>query len=208
MGCLCSKSGGDNAADDDVKAIRDANLPIIWVLGGPGSGKGTQCAKLAETFNLKHLSTGDLLRAEVASGSAIGKSINETMEKGELVDRYLVLDLLKKSMAKDLGMFKGFLIDGYPREVEQGEDFETRICPCSMILYLMCSDDTMKERLMSRQRSDDNEETIMKRLETFHNISEPVMAKYTKKVVTIDANVDVDTAFQAAQEQVGTLIKE
>lgn len=102
-------------------------MPIIWVLGGPGSGKGTQCARLVERYGFQHLSSGDLLRDEVASGSDKGKELSEMMVKGILVPRAVVLDLIKQAMLKALESAKGFLIDGYPREVEQGVDFEDQV---------------------------------------------------------------------------------
>jgi len=189
------------AGDQKLKEV-----PIIWVLGGPGSGKGTQCARLVEKYGFIHLSSGDLLRDEVASGSAKGKELNEIMSKGILVPREVVLDLIKSAIEKNLASAKGFLIDGYPREVEQGLDFESKIAPCTLILYYNCSDDTMKTRLLGRGlssgRVDDNEETIKKRLATFHEHSEPVMAHYSAKVATISADTDTDTIFKATCEAV------
>merc|ERR1711890_153685 len=90
------------------------------------------------------------------------------------VPLFVVLDLLAEAMLARLSGSKGFLIDGYPREVSQGEEFEKEICPCSKILYFEVSDDTMTERLLKRGQSsgrvDDNVETIKKRLNTFPNI--------------------------------------
>merc|ERR1711936_1057266 len=83
----------------DKTPLTKAGLPVVWVLGGPGCGKGTQCDKIVAKYGYTHLSSGDLLREEVKSGS------------------------------------EGFLIDGYPREIAQGEEFEKEICPCSKILY-------------------------------------------------------------------------
>jgi len=101
---------------------------------------------------------------------------------------------------------KGFLIDGYPREVEQGVDFENKIAPCTLILYYNCKDETMTQRLLGRAlssgRVDDNEETIKKRLVTFHTHSEPVMAHYKSKVAEISADTDTDTIFGQSREAV------
>nr|KAF6283027.1 adenylate kinase 1 [Pipistrellus kuhlii] len=99
---------------------------IIFVVGGPGSGKGTQCEKIVQKYGYTHLSTGDLLRAEVSSGSARGKMLSEIMEKGQLVPLETVLDMLRDAMMAVVETSKGFLIDGYPREVQQGEEFERR----------------------------------------------------------------------------------
>merc|ERR1712080_544806 len=90
-------------------------LPIVWVLGGPGCGKGTQCDKIVAKYGFTHLSSGDLLREEVNSGSARGKELLAIMEKGDLVPLQVVLDLLAEAVISKLGGSKGFLIDGYPR---------------------------------------------------------------------------------------------
>merc|ERR1712080_172232 len=113
-------------------------------------------------------------------GSERGKSLTAIMESGQLVPLATVLDLLAEAMIKRLGGSKGFLIDGYPREVAQGEEFEKAIAPCKHILYFEVSDDCMTGRLLKRAetsgRADDNVETIKKRLVTFHQHSEPVIA--------------------------------
>lgn len=85
---------------------------MIWILGGPGSGKGTQCAKIVEQFGFSHFSTGDLLRAEVAAGTDKGKELAEIMKRGDLVPNDEVLYLLQKAMKEVGGQAKGFLIDG------------------------------------------------------------------------------------------------
>lgn len=186
--------------------LKESKLPIVWVLGGPGSGKGTQCARLVARYGFIHLSSGDLLRDEVASGSEKGKELNSIMEKGQLVPREVVLDLIRSAIEKNVSTAKGFLIDGYPREVEQGIDFENKIAPCTLILYYDCKDETMTQRLIGRGlssgRVDDNLETIKKRLDTFHLHSKPVMAHYSEKVATINADTDTDTIFQKSRDAV------
>lgn len=121
------------------------------------------------------------------------------MEKGDLVPLQVVLDLLAEAMIGKLGGSKGFLIDGYPREVSQGQEFEKEIAPCSQILYFEVSDDTMTQRLLKRGetsgRADDNVETIKKRLDTFHKHSEPVMDAYASKCAKIPAERPVDAIF-------------
>merc|ERR1712147_603470 len=132
---------------------------------------GTQCDKIVATYGFTHLSSGDLLREEVASGSERGKNLTAIMESGQLVPLATVLDLLAEAMIAKLGGSKGFLIDGYPREVAQGEEFEKAIAPCKHILYFEVSAETSG-------RADDNVETIKKRLVAFHQPSEPVIAAY------------------------------
>merc|ERR1711936_1199247 len=147
----------------DCSALTASGLPIVWVLGGPGCGKRTQCDKIVAKYGYTHLSSGDLPRAEVQSGS------------------------------------EGYLIDGYPREVQQGKEFEAEILPCTQILYFDVSDATMTERLLNRGKSsgrvDDNEETIKKRLATFHQHSKPVISAYEAKCKSIPAERDPNDIF-------------
>ena len=99
---------------------------IVFIVGGPGSGKGTQCDRIVAKYGYCHLSSGDLLRAEVASGSERGQKLNEIMKTGGLVPLETVLAMIKDKMMANADA-KGFLIDGYPREVAQGEQFESTV---------------------------------------------------------------------------------
>uniref|UniRef100_A0A2I3HEI5 Adenylate kinase isoenzyme 5 n=1 Tax=Nomascus leucogenys TaxID=61853 RepID=A0A2I3HEI5_NOMLE len=153
--------------------------------GGPGSGKGTQCEKLVEKYGFTHLSTGELLREELASESERSKLIRDIMERGDLVPSGIVLELLKEAMVASLGDTRGFLIDGYPREVKQGEEFGRRIGDPHLVICMDCSADTMTNRLLQRSQSslpaDDATKTIAKRLEAYHRASIPVIAYYETK---------------------------
>ncbi len=91
------------------------------------SNQGTQCERIVAKYGYTHLSSGDLLRAEVQSGSERGKSLNELMQKGLLVSNQLVLDMIKDAIIKHASTSKGFLIDGYPRQVDQGLEFEKQV---------------------------------------------------------------------------------
>ncbi|KAF7489046.1 Adenylate kinase isoenzyme 1 [Sarcoptes scabiei] len=184
--------------------------PIIFVIGGPGSGKGTCCARLKEKYGLTHLSTGDLLRDEVASGSALGQELNSIMQSGKLVSNKQVLDLLEAAIRKQMSVSKGFLIDGYPREANQAVEFEKQIGPCKTVLYFKCSDSAMIERLINRGkfsgRVDDNEETIKKRLKVFHENSDPILKYLKEKVVEFDSNKTVDDLFADVDEFIRKLL--
>uniref|UniRef100_A0A8C0BKK0 Adenylate kinase 1 n=3 Tax=Neognathae TaxID=8825 RepID=A0A8C0BKK0_9AVES len=168
---------------------------IIFVVGGPGSGKGTQCEKIVQKYGYTHLSTGDLLRAEVSSGSERGKKLQAIMEKGELVPLDTVLDMLRDAMVAKADVSKGFLIDGYPREVKQGEEFEKKIAPPTLLLYVDAGKETMVKRLLKRGetsgRVDDNEETIKKRLETYYKATEPVIAFYKSRGIVRQVSRDM-----------------
>lgn len=177
-----------------------AGKPIIFVVGGPGSGKGTQCEKIVAKYGYSHFSSGDLLRAEVASGSDKGKELSAIMKKGELVPLEVVLALIKENMIKSKDA-KGFLIDGYPREVDQGIKFENTIAPCTFVLHVDVSQELMTQRLLKRAktsgRADDNAETIKKRLKTFVESTEPVITHYSAqdKVRRVDSSKKIDEVF-------------
>jgi len=191
----------------DLTPLKKANVPIFFIVGGPGSGKGTQCAKIVEKYGLSHLSSGDLLRADVQSGSPRGEWLLNIMESGELVPLEMVLDLIKEAMLKCLNEgSKGFLIDGYPREVKQGEQFEREIQSAKSVLFFDVSEQTLVNRCMKRAetscRCDDNPETIKKRLQTFNTATAPVTSHYEqqKKLTRIPAEGTVDEIFAVVEK--------
>jgi len=182
------------------------NLKVFFVLGGPGCGKGTQCEQIVKKYGYTHLSSGDLLRAEVQSGSARGKELTAIMERGDLVPLETVLELLKEAMIKYGRDSNGFLIDGYPREVQQGLKFESEVAPVTGVIYFEVADETMTKRLLKRAetsgRVDDNEETIKKRLKTFHDQTRPAIEHYNaqNKVKMIAAEGTVESIFAQVVE--------
>lgn len=131
-----------------------------------------------------------MLRAEVEKKRPLGQDIKQVMEHGDLVSTQLVIQLLTNEMESSYYSCRGYLIDGYPREVEQGELFCNQIGEPHIIIYLECPDDVLMERLLQRGKAsgrvDDNEVTIKSRLKTFHNISQPVLNKWSSKVKTVD----------------------
>jgi len=193
----------------DLEPLRSAKLPVIFVLGGPGCGKGTQCERIVAQYGYTHLSSGDLLRDEVKSGSERGQALNSIMEKGDLVPLEVVLDLIAEEMLKKVATSKGFLIDGYPREQAQGVQFEESILPCTRVLYFEVPDEVMVERLLNRAKTsgrvDDNEDTIKLRLATFHKHSKPVIEYYKDKCATIVALASPDEVFAEVKKVLDTI---
>jgi adenylate kinase len=200
-----AETAEDTIAEESDKSthLREkfAHLPVIFVTGGPGSGKGTQCDKIVSEFGFTHLSSGDLLRAKVASGSPDGQELDAMMKAGQLVPLEKVLDLITEAMAEKAATSKGFLIDGYPRAVDQGIQFEEKIKPCSFVIDFDVPDEIMVTRLVERGKTsgrlDDNEETIRSRLQTYREATVPVAAHYDQqgKLVSIDANRDIEEVF-------------
>ncbi|KAL0007438.1 hypothetical protein SO802_008940 [Lithocarpus litseifolius] len=178
------------------------NPTVVFVLGGPGSGKGTQCTNIVQHFGYTHLSAGDLLRAEIKSGSENGTMIQNMIKEGKIVPSEVTIKLLQRAMLES-GNDK-FLIDGFPRNEENRAAFEevTKIEP-AFVLFFDCPEEEMERRLLSRNqgREDDNIETIRKRFKVFLESSLPVIEHYTarEKVRKIDAGRPVEEVFESVK---------
>ncbi|KAJ1562387.1 hypothetical protein HK405_012727 [Cladochytrium tenue] len=157
---------------------------VVFVLGGPGAGKGTQCANLVRDFGFIHLSAGDLLREErQRPGSPYGELINTIIKEGQIVPMEITISLLHKAM-KESGATR-FLIDGFPRAVDQSDKFEEEVCEGKLVLYFECPEEELLKRLLKRGetsgRVDDNIESIKKRFAVFKSTSYPVIEAFEKR---------------------------
>jgi len=157
---------------------------VVYVLGGPGAGKGTQCANLVKDFGFVHLSAGDLLREErQRKGSQYGDLINNYIKEGKIVPAKITIALLENAMAKSPS--KRFLIDGFPRKMDQAKKFEKTVCKGKFVLFFDCPESVMLERLLKRGKTsgrvDDNIESIKKRFVTFKETSYPVVEYFEKQ---------------------------
>ncbi|KAI0928165.1 UMP-CMP kinase [Taiwanofungus camphoratus] len=210
------------AASTAPTPIFDSKVTVIFVLGGPGVGKGTQCASLVDDFGFCHLSAGDLLRAEQArEGSEYGELIRSCIREGQIVPMAVTIKLLENAMRAALetpragdawGGGRGrFLIDGFPRQMDQAEKFDNEVCASSLVLFFTAPEDKMVERLLERGktsgRDDDNAESIKKRLLVYKEKTMPVIEHYTKqqKVATIDASASVEEVHAKAKDVVERL---
>lgn len=188
---------------------------VLFVLGGPGSGKGTQCANLVRDFKFVHLSAGDLLRDEQKrEGSEYGELIKNYIKEGKIVPQEVTIALLRNAMKAAIvkrleedpqaaahdGPVR-FLIDGFPRQMDQAITFEDDVSVARFVLYFECPEEIMLNRLLKRGetsgRSDDNIESIKKRFRTFIDTSMPVIEYFDKagKVYKISCNQPVDTVY-------------
>ncbi|MBP5259574.1 MAG: adenylate kinase [Paludibacteraceae bacterium] len=160
----------------------------IVIFGAPGSGKGTQSDFLVKKYNLVHLSTGDLLRAEIAAKSELGKIAEGLIAKGEFVPDNLIIDLLAGTIDK-YPSANGFIFDGFPRTVVQAGALDKMLSERSMQVNIMLNiavdNDELVARLLNRGktsgRSDDNLETIQQRLKTYEEKTMPVIDFYDKQ---------------------------
>lgn len=178
---------------------------VIFVLGGPGSGKGTQCAKIVEKFGYIHLSAGDLLRAERKSGSPLAEMINSYIQQGALVPAEVTVRLIKQAMETVESSTVTFLIDGFPRSTENLDCFNRDLLPlCDLqcILFFDCPLDVLEQRLLNRGKSsgrdDDNIAVIKKRFKTYADQTIPVVDMCEKDglVIRVNAKAPVDVVFK------------
>ena len=172
----------------------------LLFLGPPGAGKGTQAARLCDANGMSHLSTGDLLRSEVAAGTALGQEAEAVMNRGELVSDALVLAIVE-SQVKGLSS-EGWLLDGFPRTVPQADALEPLLDelkqPIEAVVLLELDDAVLIERLLARGRDDDNEAVIRNRLEVYRVKTSPLISFYRDKglLVSVEANGSVEEITQ------------
>ena len=158
----------------------------LLFLGPPGAGKGTQAQRLAESQGLLHLSTGDLLRAEVAAGSELGKEAEAVMARGELVSDTLVLAIVRSRLEHQAAAGGGgWLLDGFPRNVAQADALAQLLeqlgQQIELVVLMELDDAVLVQRLLSRGRADDNEAVIRHRLEVYRQQTEPLIAYYRER---------------------------
>lgn len=157
----------------------------IILCGAPGSGKGTQSALISEEYGLQHLSTGDVLRAEIATGSELGKKINSLISEGNLVPDEMMYGVIDNYLASLPADCKGTIFDGYPRTVAQAEALTELLKKYNMeaiMIDLMVDEQLLIQRLIERGkvsgRADDNLNTIRHRIAVYHNQTEPIAHYY------------------------------
>ncbi len=177
----------------------------LILFGAPGSGKGTQSALIAETYQLKHLSTGDMLRAEIAKQSQLGQLADSYISQGLLLPDDIIIDLLKNTLQQLNEDTKGIILDGFPRTVAQAIALNSLVAELNqeilMLIEITVKTPELIERLVQRGkllgRSDDNPATIQHRLEVYHQQTEPVIDFYRQagKYNHVDGNGTIEQIF-------------
>ncbi len=182
----------------------------LILMGAPGAGKGTQSAKISEKWNIPAISTGDILRAAIKSGSELGKTAKTYIDAGQLVPDEVVIGLIRERLASP-ECKNGFILDGFPRSIPQAEALLEMGINIDVVLSLTVEDEVIVKRMSGRRvcacgasyhtesnppkregvcdkcgaelviRSDDNPETVKKRLKTYHEQTEPLEAYYAAK---------------------------
>ena len=177
---------------------QEASRPhVVFVLGGAGAGKGTQCARIVDEYGAVHLSAGDLLRDEARLGTENGHIVSQCAQQGTLVPGAITISLLKKEIAKH-SQSKTFLVDGFPRDLTQAMVFEKEVCECTFLLSLEAPDDFLAKRLAEAaehtSRTDYTPQCIKQRLATYHAKTKPVLEYYAAlgKLHAVDATLPAD----------------
>jgi adenylate kinase len=173
----------------------------LLVLGPQGAGKGTQAKRISAEYEIPHVATGDMFRAELAAGTPLGKQVGEIMARGDLVPDELTVEMIEKRLSEP-DAADGFVLDGFPRNVAQAEALDSMLGGIGRvldaILFFAVSDEIGMERALSRAalegRADDTREVIAHRLEIYHRETEPIIEHYrmTGKLIPLHADRSIE----------------
>jgi len=181
----------------------------VVFLGPPGAGKGTQAVRIAEKYNVPHISTGDILRAAVKEGTELGKIAKEYMDKGELVPDEIIIRIIKERLSQEDVKKNGFILDGFPRTLPQAEALDKMLeelgMPLDKVIYLNVDDEEIVKRLLARGRADDTEEVIRNRLKVYREQTAPLIDYYASKGLLVEINGvgDIDEITRKIEESLG-----
>ena len=189
------------------------NLRIV-ILGRQGSGKGTQCLRLAELYGVIHISTGDMLRSAVESQSELGKKAKEIMDAGDLVSDEIINAIVSERIEKKDVSENGFVLDGYPRTASQAQALEGELLAkglkLDLALNLEVPVEEVTQRMLDRSRADDTEEAIKRRLEIYENETTPLLkwSEDRNKLLVVDGLGPEDEVFSRLTDVIDGVIRE
>jgi adenylate kinase len=178
----------------------------LVLLGPPGAGKGTQAEKLAEKLQIPHLSTGELFRQNINNGTKLGLEAKGYLDAGDLVPSELTNELVDDRLSNS-DVDGGFILDGYPRSVQQAKALhdmlERRGTRLDAVLEFRVPEDVLLERLKARGRADDTDEVILNRMKVYRDETAPLIEYYSSELKTVDAVGTVDEVFARALRALG-----
>ncbi|BDX34114.1 adenylate kinase [Mycobacterium antarcticum] len=176
------------------------------LLGPPGAGKGTQAEKLAEKLGIPHVSTGDLFRHNISNETELGIEAKKYLDAGDLVPATLT-NALVDSRLDDADAADGFILDGYPRSVEQAEALHQMLAKRNLkldaVVEFRVSEDELLTRLKSRGRADDTDDVILNRMNVYRDETAPLLDFYSAELKTVDAVGSLDEVFARALRALG-----
>ncbi|MDT5229863.1 MAG: adenylate kinase [Mycobacterium sp.] len=178
----------------------------LVLLGPPGAGKGTQAEQLAEKLQIPHLSTGELFRQNINNGTKLGLEAKRYLDAGDLVPSELTNELVDDRLSNS-DADGGFILDGYPRSVQQAKALhdmlERRGTQLDAVLEFRVPEDVLLERLKARGRTDDTDEVILNRMKVYRDETAPLIEYYNSELKTVDAVGTVDEVFARALRALG-----
>ncbi|MFC9790946.1 adenylate kinase [Rhodococcus sp. NPDC127528] len=178
----------------------------LVLLGPPGAGKGTQAAILSEKLGVPHISTGDLFRANIGQQTALGLEAKKYIDAGDLVPSEVTNNMVKARVAEPDAV-NGFLLDGFPRTVDQAQALEGILAGLNVkldgVLAFDVDDEVVVERMLSRGRADDTEDVIRNRMRVYREETAPLLDHYAGSIVTVDAVGAVDEVNSRALAALG-----
>ena len=178
----------------------------LVLLGPPGAGKGTQATRLAESLGIPQISTGDLFRHNISTGTPLGLQAKQYLDAGDLVPASLTNALVDDRL-NDADVAGGFILDGFPRSVEQAvalhDMLERRNLKLDAVLEFRVPEDELVQRLQGRGRADDTEDVIRNRMKVYRDETAPLLDYYRDELKTVDAVGELDEVFARALHALG-----
>ncbi|GAC56408.1 adenylate kinase [Gordonia hirsuta DSM 44140 = NBRC 16056] len=178
----------------------------LIIVGPPGAGKGTQAELLSESLGIPHISTGDLFRANISQGTPIGLEAKKYLDAGDLVPPEITVNMVRERLVEP-DAAKGFILDGFPRSVEQAQALSEILDETGLaldgVLSFVVDEDAVVERMMARGRADDTEDVIRNRMRVYAEETAPLLTHYADQITEIDGMGEVAQVHQSVLAKLG-----